>query len=340
MPPEPAGAAAPPVIVLGVRRSGTTLLRVMLDRSSVLAVPDESYFVPQLAARHRGAVDPAAFLDDLRRVRRLRDLGIEPDDVAPRLRAGMTAGEAIAAVFETVAAAQGKARWGDKTPLYMQYLGLLERLFPDALFVHLVRDGRDAALSYLAVPPGIMTEPWGHPRDARGFACLWRTEVSAARDLGGRVGRDRYLELRYEDLVAEPAAVLRRVCAFAGIPFEDEMLGYVGSVDLADKPHQQRLAEPPTPGVRDWRAEMAPADVRAFESVAGDLLQGLGYEVRASGPRGVGTRLRLVRYRALSAAWRATGVALQVSPLWRRRHPPLGAPPGGAGEASPGDRTS
>ena len=85
MQPERAGPAAPPLFVLGVRRSGTTLLRVMLDRSSTLAVPDESYFVPQLATRHRGPIDRAAFLDDLRRVRRLLDLGITAEDVAPRL---------------------------------------------------------------------------------------------------------------------------------------------------------------------------------------------------------------------------------------------------------------
>ena len=133
--PGPGGgvtrSAAPPLLVLGVRRSGTTLLRVMLDRSSVLAVPDESYFVPQLAHRHRG--------HGRRRLLRRRPpadraparLGDGADDVAPRLRAGMTAGEAIGAIFETYAALHGKSRWGDKTPLYMQYLPLLERLFPD-----------------------------------------------------------------------------------------------------------------------------------------------------------------------------------------------------------------
>ena len=89
-------AAGPPVIVLGVRRSGTTLLRVMLDRNPELAVPDESYFVPQLARRHRGVVDPDAFLDDLRRLPTLAEWGLEPDAVAARLRPGMPAGEAIA----------------------------------------------------------------------------------------------------------------------------------------------------------------------------------------------------------------------------------------------------
>ena len=248
------------MIVLGVRRSGTTLLRVMLDRNAALAVPDESYFVPQLARRHRGTVDPAAFVEDLRRLPTLVEWGLSPEAVASRLRPRMTTGDAIAAVFEAYAADRGKRRWGDKTPLYMQHLGLLERLFPSALFDHLIRDGRDAALSFLSVPAGIMTEGWGYPRDAAGFAAQWATEVRAARALGARLGRDRYLELRYEALVADPAAELRRVCSFAGLEYDDAMLGYVGETDSARKEHQQRLNEPPRVGLRDWSTEMPAAE--------------------------------------------------------------------------------
>ena len=156
-------AAGAPLILLGVRRSGTTLLRVMLDRNAELAVPDESYFVPQLARRHRGVVDVDAFVDDLRRLPTLVEWKVSPDDVARRLRPGMTTGEAIAAVFETYAAGVARRAGATRRPLYMQYLPLLERLFPDARFVHLVRDGRDAALSFLSVPAGIMTEGWGYP---------------------------------------------------------------------------------------------------------------------------------------------------------------------------------
>ena len=312
-------APGAPVLVLGVRRSGTTLLRVMLDRSPELAVPDESYFVPQLARRHRGPVDVDAFLDDLRRLPTLVEWQVSADAVASRLRPGMTPGEAIGAVFATYAAERGKARWGDKTPLYMQYLPLLERLFPDARFVHLVRDGRDAALSFLSVPAGIMTEGWGHPQDAAGFACQWATEVRAARELGWRVGTARYLEVGYEALVAEPEAELRGICAFLGLAYDGVMVDYAGKTESARKEHQQRLNEPPRVGVRNWRTEMAPVDVAAFEAVAGDLLHELGYEATTRGNDG----RRLAAYRARSAAWRGVGAAMQRSPLWGRRHPPL-----------------
>jgi hypothetical protein len=232
----------------------------------------------------------------------------------------MAAGEAIACVFETYAAEHGKPRWGDKTPLYMQHLPLLEGLFPTARFVHLIRDGRDAALSFLSVRRGIMTEGWGHPRDARGFARQWATEIRSARELGARVGPERYLELRYEALVADPAAELRRVCDFAGLVYDAAMLGYVGHTDSARKEHQQRLNEPPRVGVRDWRTEMSANDRAAFEAAAGDLLAELGYAAET----GARDRFGLAVYRAQTAAWRAVGALTQRSPLWRRRHPVVG----------------
>jgi hypothetical protein len=288
----------------------------MLDRNPELAVPDESYFVPQLARRHRGRVDPAAFLDDLRRLPTLVEWELSPGVVAARLHEGMTTGDAIAAVFEAYAAGRGKPRWGDKTPLYMQYLPLLERLFPTARYVHLIRDGRNAAVSYLAVPEGIMTAGWGHPRDTAGFACQWATEVRAACALGARVGPERYLEARYEALVADPEAELRRVCEFAALRYDDRMLGYVGQTDSARKEHQQRLNEPPRVGVRNWRTDMRGSEVAAFEAVAGDLLHELGYAVSTRGR----DRRRLNAYAAKTRAWRAVGAATQRSPLWRRRH--------------------
>jgi hypothetical protein len=306
----------------------------MLDRHSQLAVPDESYFIPQIADRHRGTIDPDAFVDDLLRLPTLRDWEVDPEGVRQRLSPGATVSDGIAAVYEEYASARGKSRWGDKTPMYMQHLPLLERLFPDALYVHLIRDGRDAALSFGQMPKGIMTEGWGHPRDVGGFACQWRTEIEAARALGHRVGAGRYLEVRYETLVEDPRRGLSEICDFAGLTFEPSMLDYAGTVDLSRKPHQQSLAKAPTPGLRDWRAQMTHADAAAFEQVAGDLLGILGYEAERSQPPGLAARASLLSYQAKTAAWRGVSRTLRRSPLWQRRHPPLhpvARPPGSMG---------
>ena len=311
---------SPPVFVLGVRRSGTTLLRVMLDRHPQLAVPDESYFIPQLADRHRGPIEVDDFVDDLMRLPTLREWDVDVDAVRPKLRPGQPPGEAIGAVYQVYAEARGKERWGDKTPMYMQRLPLLERLFPTALYVHLVRDGRDCALSFLQMPEGIVTRSWAHPRDAAAFACQWRAEVVAAHKLGERVG-PRLLEVRYERLVAEPEDSVRTICRHVGLPYDAGMLDYQASVDVTKQPHQQSLKRAPTPGLRDWRTDMAADDVRAFEEVAGDVLAALGYPT-STRPTLSG-RLRRASYTVRIRAWNAAAWAVRVSPLWRRRHHPL-----------------
>ena len=315
---------SPPLVVLGVSRSGTTLLRVILDRSSGIAIPDESFFVPLLARRHRRTIEPERFLDDIARIPTVSAWGLESVDIAARLRPGMATGDAIAAIFEAYADRAGKPRWGDKTPMYMRHLDLLERLFPDAQYVHLVRDGRDAALSFLDMPEGTFTRTWAHPTSASQFACLWRKEVSDARELGRRVGSSRYREVHYEELVTDPDGTVAGICAYAEIPFESEMLAYTSAVDVSEKPHQQRLLRPPTAGVRSWRDDMSAPDVAAFEAVAGDVLAELGYEVTSTSSTSRATATR-ISYDARLAAWNATASVLQRSPLWRRRHPRLSA---------------
>jgi hypothetical protein len=312
-----------PLLILGVRRSGTTLLRVMLDRNPELAVPDESYFIPQLADRHAGKIDPDAFVDDLRRIPTLLEWAVDAEDVRRRLRPGMPVGDAIGAVYESYAAAHGKPRWGDKTPMYMRHLALLERLFPEARYVHLIRDGRDAALSFLQMPDGVVTKTWAHPTTVADFACQWRTEVEAAQALGGRVGTSRYLEVRYEDLVESPERHLEDITEFAGLAYDPAMLGYAGQVDLTGKPHQQSLGRPPTPGLRNWRRDLGADEVRSFEAVAGELLQSLGYELATAGKPTAASRAKLASYRARTVAYRAVSYGLRRSPLWRSRHPVL-----------------
>jgi Sulfotransferase family len=314
-------ASDAPVIVLGFSRSGTTLLKQMLDRHPELAIPTESYFLPQLWDRHGERPDREAFLDDLPRLARLRDWGVTRADVAERLPAEPSFPQAVQAIYRAYADARGKRRFGDKTPSYMQELDLLERAFPDARYVHLIRDGRDAALSFLALTRRPSFN-WARPRGVGSVAVQWRREVEGARRFGRERVPGRYRELRYEDLVADPEARLREVGSALELEFDPAMLAYHEEPDAGTLRDHPKLAEPPTAGLRSWRDQMDPGKAELFEAVAGDLLAELGYE-RAHPSPSTTARARALANRAALAArsgtWNAALGLARRSPVWRLR---------------------
>jgi hypothetical protein len=244
--------------VVGCSRSGTTLLRAMLDAHPALTVPPESHFAL--------ARSPRALRRALRRDPWFALWGID----APDLR-GLDVPAAVRALFAAYAAARGKPRYADKTPHYVSHLPLLAARFPEARFVHVVRDGRDVALSLLEVP-------WG-PDDLEGAAGHWRRRVLEGRAAALRP--DRYREVRYEALVADPEGALRPLCAWLGLDWHPALLAPRGAALTVPYPeHHARLALAPTPGLRDWRRDMAAADAARFAAVAGDALAELGYPAR------------------------------------------------------------
>lgn len=313
--------AGPPTIVLGVSRSGTTLLKEMLDRHSELAIPSESYFVTQVWDRHGERADAEELVDDLGRIARVEEWGVTAEDIRARLPAHATFQDVIAAVYLAYAEARGKRRYGDKTPVYMQRLDVIDRAFPGARYVHIVRDGRDAGLSFAAMKRKPRFN-LSRPRRLAEFACAWRLEIEGAQRFGARIGPARYVELRYEDLVAAPEERLREVCGFLGLEFEPGMLEYHRDVDPGRLQDHPRLAEPPRTDVRRWRDQMEPGDRELFEAIAGGLLARLGYE-RSSGPPSTAVRARasaeLAAYRARLGLWNGSLRAVRRSPAWRAR---------------------
>ncbi len=293
----------------------------MLDRHPALAIPSESYFVPQLWDRHGERPARDAFLEDVGRLARIREWGVTPAAVAEQLPAEPAFPDAIGAVYRTYADLRGKPRYGDKTPAYMQRLDVLERAFPDALYVHLVRDGRDAALSFLAMKRRPRFN-WARPRGLLSFAAQWRRELEAARRFGARLGSGRYRELRYEDLVADPERELRAVCDFLGLAFEPALLEYHRDVDASSLLDHPLLSQPPGAGRSDWRAQLEAAQQARFEAVAGPLLDAYRYERRFPSPS-AGALARAAAERAALAAriasWDTSLALVRRSPAWRLR---------------------
>ena len=307
------------VIVLGVSRSGTTLLRQMLNHHSELAIPGESYFIVPLWERYRRRQKTAALLADLGCVGRLRRWGIDLEKVHSSIPDGAGFAEVIQAVYRNYAESRRKRRFGDKTPLYIQHLDILEFVFPGAQYIHIVRDGRNAALSSDKMAHRPARFNWFLPRGLGDFAFRWRNEVLGARRFGTTVTNGRYLEMRYEDLVAEPEARLREISSFLGLEFENAMLQYYRDYELRSLNHT-RLAEPPTPSATDWRKQMRAADIERFEAIAGDLLETFGYERAFPHPSPwARTRAKLdaADSRGRLLFMRLVTPIIQRSPAWR-----------------------
>lgn len=264
---------------VGSGRSGTTLVQAMFSSHPALAVVHESQFIPRLAGRYtRGRFAAEAFLNDVARSPDFRRLHLDLDELRQRLLLVGDYPQAVREIFTCYAVANGKSRYGDKTPGYVLDLDLLARLFPEARFVHVIRDGRDVAMSYLERQFG--------PGDLGQAALYWRQRVTAGQDSGARLGPQRYQELRYEELIDDPEETLKKVCGFIALEYDPSMLRYFERVDqltaaAADPGAHQSLSLPPTRGLRDWRTQMEPADVALFERLAGGTLASLGYH-RAS----------------------------------------------------------
>lgn len=185
--------------------------------------------------------------------------------------------EAIRRAFALYAVIHGKSLYGDKTPDYMLSMPFLVRLLPEARFVHVVRDGRDVALALRDVD-------WMRQNEVIDCALYWALRVQTARRAGRWLGPQRYCEVRYEDLVSNPEASLRRVCGFLGLRYADTMLDHRASADelVSSEPNLNEfrtLHMPVTRGLRDWRTQMARDDLITFERAAGEVLVNFDYEL-------------------------------------------------------------
>jgi hypothetical protein len=268
--------------VVGCPRSGTTLLQTMLDCHPDLAVPPESHFIPRLGRRFaegwHGSARVPRFADALFEGRRFQYWGISREDVVGLLERNQPTdlAAAIRLLYASWAERAGKPAYADKTPRYLTHISRLSKLFEEARFVHLIRDGRDVALS--------MAEAFERgPQTAAQAAIYWGARVAEGREQGLGLGSGRYLELRYEELVADPEATLRELCEFIDLPFDQAMLAPERRAEtiIAGYPDAgvHRNLGRPLERRRDWHRAMPDAERRDFELLAGELLAELRYPV-------------------------------------------------------------
>lgn len=261
-----------PVVIGGCARSGTTLMRVMIDtHPNIYCAPETGLLYFRTLTR--------------RRIRKLSwKLDIPEEKLKAMARRTDSYFQFVEALFDHLKKRAGKPRWGDKSPQNVLHLDRIFSHFLEARFIHMIRDGRDVACSLRNFPRYRMVDgrrvELGTMNSLDQCVRRWVRDVEAGMR---HRGDPRYMEVRYEDLVESAEETLISVLEFLGEPWDERVTKYyeVGTPDRSDEKMLQN------PGATKpiyrtaygrWRKEFTEEDKRVFKSIAGDLLITLGYE--------------------------------------------------------------
>lgn len=259
-----------PVFLVGCPRSGTTLLQRMLDAHPEVAVAPETHFMRRFWQQRYsyGPLQRDAHFEQL-----LQDIVATPEFQEMGLQAASyqqdawTGPRTYPALFGLMlhhfARQRGVLVVGEKTPDHLLHISTLQEFFPEARFVHIVRDPR-------AVVNSLRSVPWSKGSVARD-AEVWRTKLAAARRTAPQLG-GRLHTIHYEHLVAAPEPILYALCRFLEIPYAPSMLTYyeepVRTVNLKREPWKSKAARPLDPDALDrWRTDLSPSMIAEIEAV-------------------------------------------------------------------------
>jgi hypothetical protein len=317
----------PYVFFVGCSRSGTTLLRRMGDAHPELAIVREQHWLPRYWEWRIGITPEGTvtgdLLDMLLADRRFANLELPFKRVVELVENGPPKHYArfVTEVFDLHGEVKGKRLVGEKTPRYVRHLRTLNELWPRARVVHLIRDGRDVALSLLEwsrAERNVGRFPTWDEDPVATAALYWEWSVRLGREAGALLGPDRYYELRYEALVADPGHECRKLCEFLALAYDPAMLRFHEG-RRRSKPglSAKKSWQPVTAGLRSWREQMAPGDLARFETAVGELLDELGYARGAA----AGSREELARATRLREAFAADARSrgLGVPEAWESR---------------------
>lgn len=278
-----AGAPDRPIFIGGSPRSGTTLVRTMLNTHPDIAIPRETRFLPFIwenRERWKG-IDTD---DDLRR-RLARVIAksdwslaerfeVPPAELAKRLaKDPRTLGSVIGTCYVAYAEVTGKQRWGDKRPMYARYLDAVFAFFPDSQFVNIVRDPRAAVASMRKLG-------WFEGHIAPGIE-LWDRSLRAVEPWRKSLHDDQFYDLRYENLIDDPKQELGEVARFLGLDADSvpTMLSYHEHVDETAMKYHSQLTKPVSAdSLHSWETEMSADEVALVEKVAAPSMLRFGYE--------------------------------------------------------------
>ncbi len=263
-----------PVFVVGAPRSGTTLLVQLLRKYFNINFGTESQFIVHYYKRlgNFGNLTDPRNMDQLivnvakercfSRWKRIFGFSLDQDLLKKEIREPSFRG-LLDAIFEQFAKFSGRTRWGDKYPPHCLDLPVLEALYPEAQFIHIIRDGRDVALSFQHVNFG--------PKNILQTAYFWKKYVTSVQKFEQTIDKTHFHEIRYEELLKKPLEVMTNLARFVQVK--------EGYQEVINRIEQQIHGDLLVENGLKWKQKLTEHHIRQFEKGAGEALENFGYEL-------------------------------------------------------------
>jgi protein-tyrosine sulfotransferase len=275
-----------PFFIVGSGRSGNTLLRSILAKNEEIVIPPESFVLGEAIRKYR--LNKNLEWEDLCGIfcsvferhhgfpRWDLDLREFYKDVIQIENKDKNL-EYLIHLFYMYYAQKHKnqaTRWGDKTPINTFSLSLINSVFRNSVYIHMIRDARDVVSSYIKA---------GFYDNIEDACHRWLNSVNTAKKFGNKISKKRYMEVKYEDLVAEPEVVIKKVTEFLNIDYVEDMLNHFEGINVLGDTglsHHKNLKKPiNTNSIGKWKEQLDEKDVLKILNICGDKMVDLGYKI-------------------------------------------------------------
>lgn len=268
-----------PIFIMGTQRSGTTLLRLILNAHSKIAIPEEARFLTPLLKKKYLKKNLTG--DSLHRLVsylssneqfKLWNYDSRPFLLELARKSEISLHELISTMFSSYCSAEGKTIWGDKS-LFFSAIDILVSLFPEARFIHIIRDGRDVFDSWRKMDPT--------KNNSAVIALDWSYKLHRIENSLKRIPSTHQMVIRYEDLISEPERITKAVCAFIGVEHEVSMLDFYKTSHHYIGDHHSNLIFNAIDNANraKWHKNLTPGEIKAFTLLARHYLVKHDYEI-------------------------------------------------------------
>lgn len=280
-----------PIFILGNPRSGTSLLRLMLDSHNDICIPPESHFFLWLEERYsewdNNLLD--TYIDDLYASTKFETWNINKDELKQFLGSKVIESYAHlnSLIYHYYCVLQGRQviYWGDKNSLWVDKLHKIPKHYPNAFFIHIIRDGRDVACSYRSLNSRIINSKYAPnlPNDIEEIAKAWISNIKGIEYFLRALNTQNIIQIRYEDLLKQPQKTLQSILNKIDLNFSKVQMQYY----LKDKSNiepsdffvwKEKLVQPPDlSNIGKYKLQLSPEEINIFDTLAKKTLIKYGY---------------------------------------------------------------